>query len=86
MFLVLCVLPSILVLGDSIIERTQFNVQPVLPQTQETSGRMRVRGYVHGEVAGRMDGYFEGYITGHVNLSVSSDGEMEVEAKENEQV
>ena len=86
MVLVLFVLPSLLVLGDSIIERTQFNVQPVLPQTQETSGRMRVRGYVHGEVAGRMDGYFEGYITGHVNLSVSSDGEMEVEAKENEQV
>jgi len=84
MVLVLFVLPSLLVLGDSIIERTHFNIQPVLPQPHESEGRMHVRGYVHGEVAGRMDGYFEGYISGHVNLAVSSDGEMEVEAKVNE--
>ena len=86
MVLVLFVLPSLLVLGDSIIERTHFNIQPVQPQSQQAEGRMYVRGRVRGEASGRLDGYFEGYITGRVNLAVSSDGEIIAEAKDDEKI
>jgi hypothetical protein len=72
MLLVLCVLPSILVLGDSIINRTSFKMKPILPPTRQTEGTMRIRGHVRGYISGMVDGNFDGVLTGEVNAAVST--------------
>ena len=75
-FLVLIVLPSILVLGDSIIEHTKFKMPvPELP-TINTGGLVYVRGRIHGQVNGIVDGEFNGIIRGDVNATVSTETEV----------
>jgi len=75
MILVLCVLPSILVLGDSIINRTSFKMKPVLPPTQTRSGILRIKGHVRGYVSGMVDADFDGILSGEINASVSTEAE-----------
>ena len=82
MVLVLFVLPSILVLGDSIIERTRINIRPVADTGIETEGSVRVRGRVRGQVSGWVDGSFDGVIHGQVSLALASDSMVEEEAEE----
>ena len=77
MVLVLFVLPSLLVLGDSIIERTRINIAPIVPPAVEKDGRTRVRGRVKGQVTGWIDGQYDGVIQGQMNLSLASDSELE---------
>jgi len=77
MVLVLFVLPSLLVLGDSIIERTRINIAPIVPPAVEKDGRTRVRGRVKGQVTGWIDGQFDGVIQGQMSLSLASDSELE---------
>ncbi len=75
--LVLFVLPSILVLGDSIIDRTRFRMQPILPQNQQSSGTLRVRGHIRGYVSGMVDADFNGTLQGQLDAAVSSGSTIE---------
>ena len=76
-FLVLCVLPSILVLGDSIINRTSFRMKPILPPVRQVSGVVRVKGRVRGYVSGMVDGDFDGMINGEFNAAISAQTQLE---------
>lgn len=76
--LVLFVLPSILVLGDSIIERTRFSMKPIsVPKVQQASGTIRLQGHIRGYVNGVVDGSFDGVLHGQVNASISTEGVKE---------
>ena len=74
--LVLCVLPSILVLGDSIINRTSFKMKPILPPARQENGTIRVRGRVRGYISGVVDADFNGVIRGEMDAAVSTDGDF----------
>ena len=71
--LVLCVLPSILVLGDSIINRTSFKIKPILPAAKQASGTVRVQGRVRGYISGVVDADFNGVLHGQINATVSTE-------------
>ncbi len=75
--LVLFVLPSILVLGDSIIERTKFKIKTPEPKRREASGTLRVQGHVRGYISGVVDADFDGILHGKLNASVATEGEAE---------
>lgn len=81
--LVLFVLPSILVLGDSIIERTRFKVKPITLPTHKATGTVRVQGHIRGYVSGMVDADFDGVLHGELNASVSTDGVVEEGESEN---
>lgn len=76
MILVLTVLPSILVLGDSIIERTSFKFKGLAPKTRTASGTIRVQGHVRGYISGVVDADLDGFIHGQLNASVSTEGQI----------
>ena len=84
-FLVLFVLPSILVLGDSIIERTSFKIKAFEPKTRSASGTVRVHGHVRGYISGVVDADIEGIIHGQINASISTDGHFSEGGSENEE-
>ena len=76
-FLVLFVLPAILVLGDSIIERTRFRLHGLpAPRVHTESGTMRVHGHVRGYISGVVDADIDGVIHGDVNAAISTDGSI----------
>lgn len=75
-FLVLFVLPSVLVLGDSIIERTSFQMKKLDLNLKNTNGTMRVQGHLRGYVSGVIDADFNGILHGQMNVSVSTDTEI----------
>ena len=75
-FLVLFVLPSILVLGDSIIERTSFRLKGIEPKTRTATGTVRVQGHVRGYISGIVDADIDGVIHGQLNATLSTDGEI----------
>lgn len=72
LFLVLFILPQILVLGDSIVERTRFALQLPTPRRQEIHGAVRVDGRVRGYVHGYVDGTLHGTIRGDATLQVAA--------------
>lgn len=76
MVLVLFVLPSILVIGDKIIERTSFEMKGVGVNVSEHEefGRMRVKGRMHGYVEGVIDGEVDGIVYGRLHAAVVSSG------------
>ena len=74
--LVLCVLPSILVLGDSIIERTRFKIKVPQPTQSVATGTMVVNGRVKGYISGMVDAEFHGVLHGDLNASISTDGDV----------
>ena len=74
--LVLCVLPSILVLGDSIIERTRFKIKTNQAVPKAVTGTMVVNGRIKGYVSGMVDAEFHGTLHGDLNATVSSEGEV----------
>jgi predicted RND superfamily exporter protein len=78
-FLVLVVLPSILVLGDSIINRTSFKMRAISLPTVQTAGTLRVQGRIRGYVSGIIDGEFNGVVKGQIDASVSTDCSVEKE-------
>lgn len=69
--LVMGVLPQILLVGDSIIERTSFTLKKA-ERTQLTDSRMVVNGLVHGVVNGRVEGYVRGVIIGDVDARIEN--------------
>ena len=73
--LVMAVLPQILLIGETIVERTSFDVKvPVdLSRVNRTaSGNMRVSGRVRGYVNGVIDAEIKGTLNGTLNASVTS--------------
>lgn len=70
-FLVMGVLPQILLLGDSIIERTAFTMK-VPDKIQRTSGTVFVDGRVRGYVSGILDANIRGVIKGDVRAMVDT--------------
>jgi len=75
--LVLFVLPSILVLGDSIIERTRFRIRAMERPVREVSGTVRVQGHVRGYISGVVDADFDGVLHGQLNAAITTDGSGE---------
>jgi predicted RND superfamily exporter protein len=76
-FLVLFVLPSILVLGDSIINRTSFRLPTPEIRTHSATGTIRVQGHVRGYISGMVDADLQGIIHGELNAAVSTDAKIE---------
>ena len=67
MFLVMFILPQILYLGDTIVEKTRFNIKvPEVSRTQ-ASGIVYVNGRVRGRVSGTVDANIHGIIRGDVS-------------------
>jgi len=75
--LVLFVLPSYLVLGDSIIDRTRFRIPAMEAKTRVATGTLRVQGHVRGYVSGVVDADIDGIIHGQLNASISTEGQLE---------
>ena len=78
--LVLLVLPSILVLGDSIIERTSFKLKGIEMPVHTATGTMRVEGHLRGYISGMVDADFNGVLHGQLNAAVSTDGQITEDA------
>ncbi|MGN0596188.1 MAG: RND family transporter [Ruminiclostridium sp.] len=71
-FLVMCVLPQILLVGDIIIEKTSFTIKR--PETvKNRTGIIKVNGRVRGYVSGIVDAEINGIIRGDVNAMLETD-------------
>ena len=82
--LVLGVLPSILVLGDSIIERTSFKMKtPELKKIRSVTGTMKLDGHVKGYFCGTLDGEFTGNMKGDLNATLNTEPQLLTEEEEN---
>lgn len=89
MFLVMCVLPEILLLGDTIIEKTKVTINTPEIVHKET-GRFvvngRVRGYINGYVDADIHGVVRGDMSANVNINnilpKSEEGETDNEPHE----
>ena len=77
--LVLFVLPQILILGDTIIERTSFEMKGVGGITRTASGTMHVNGRVRGYINGVVDAEIKGVLHGQFNASIATGTELTVE-------
>ena len=77
--LVLFVLPQILVLGDSIIERTSFEMKGIGVTTRAASGTMHVNGRVRGYINGVVDAEIKGVLHGQFNASIATGTELTVD-------
>ena len=67
------VLPQILVLGDFIIEKTSFEMKPIVPQTRQATGTMHLQGRVRGYVSGVIDADVNGVLRGQLNAIISTE-------------
>ena len=83
-FLVLFVLPSILVLGDSIINRTSFRLPTPEIRTHSATGTIRVQGHVRGYISGMVDADLQGIIHGELNAAISTDAKFEEAGNDDE--
>ena len=80
--LVMTVLPQLLMLGDTIIERTAITLNRDRKQRFQ-NGVMRLDGHVRGHVSGFVDGEFKGVLRGSVDALIESNyQELEVEDDE----
>ena len=70
--LVFGVLPQILLLGDTLLERTSFEMKTLKLPTRTASGTMRVDGHVRGYISGVVDADFSGVLHGQMNASIST--------------
>lgn len=70
--LVFCVLPQILLLGDTLMERTSFEMKTLKLPTRTASGTMRVDGHVRGYISGVVDADFAGVLHGQMNAAIST--------------
>ena len=69
MLMVMGVLPQILLLGDSVVEKTKFSINRNT-QLQSLSGTMRVNGHLRGYVNGFVDADIRGIVNGTVRASI----------------
>ena len=79
MLLVLFVLPQILILGDTIIERTSFEMKGVSGMTRTASGTMHVNGRVRGYVNGVVDADIKGVLHGQFSANIATGTEFTVD-------
>ena len=70
-FLVMFVLPQILLLGGTVVEKTSFSV-PSAIHRRGASGRVRVDGMVRGEISGTVSGMVHAVVEGKVDLNLIS--------------
>ena len=70
-FLVMCVLPQILLFGDSLIKRTSFNIETNL-RSLARGGTMRIDGRVRGTLNGFIDAEIHGIFTGDLSALVEA--------------
>ncbi|MGN1119367.1 MAG: MMPL family transporter, partial [Oscillospiraceae bacterium] len=70
--LVMFVLPPIMLLGDTIIEKTSFTLKRK-EAVQHRSGYIRVNGRVRGYVSGIVDAQISGIIHGEISAQLDSD-------------
>lgn len=82
--LVMAVLPQILILGDTIIEKTSFELKTINLTPQSYSGTIRVQGLIRGQVNGTLEGNFNGIIKGNMDATVIS-GQVNVEGDESDE-
>ena len=68
-FLVMCVLPQILLLGDTIIRKTSFSINKGAAVTHKT-GLIRVNGKVRGHLDGLIDAEIHGVFRGTLNAVI----------------
>ena len=68
-FLVMCVLPQILLLGDTIIRKTSFSISKGAAVTHKT-GLIRVNGRVRGQLDGLIDAEVHGVFRGTLNAII----------------
>lgn len=73
--LVMCVLPQILLLGDTILQKTQLHFDGLAPRTH--TGLVRVDGRVVGHIEGFVDAEMHGFVRGTVNATVTLGGSAE---------
>ena len=67
----MCVLPQILLFGDTLIRKTSFTIEPNLrPITR--GGAMRIDGRVRGTLNGFIDAEVHGFFTGDLSALVES--------------
>ena len=83
MILVLFVLPSVLVLGDSIIERSRFTIKPIVLPTRQATGTLRLQGHVRGHISGYVDANFDGVLHGQLDAAVSTETRIEEGGQDN---
>lgn len=83
-FLVMGILPQLLLLGDTIIEKTSFKLKAA-PKKLINSGNIKVDGYIRGYINGMVDGSFSGTVDGQLDACVKSVSKQEREASENEE-
>ena len=82
MFLVMCILPEILLLGDTIIEKTKFTINKPEIVHKET-GRFLVNGRVRGYINGFVDADIHGIVRGDMSANVNVNN-ISAEPKEGE--
>ena len=70
-FLVMFVLPQILLLGGTVVEKTSFSM-PSAIRRRGASGRVRVDGMVRGEISGTVSGMVHAVVEGKVDLNLIS--------------
>ena len=68
-FLVMCVLPQILLLGDTIIRKTSFSISKGAAVTSKT-GLIRINGRVRGTMDGLVDAEIHGIFRGTLNAVI----------------
>lgn len=71
LLLVMGALPQLLILGDTIIEKTSFSFKKHERTTVKNS-RITVSGVVHGYVNGRIDGVVTGVIVGDIDAKIEN--------------
>lgn len=76
-FLVMCVLPQILLMGDIIIQKTSFEL-PHPGNMERHVGLIRVDGRVRGRVNGVIDAEVHGVFRGELNAMVDIGGAAEI--------
>lgn len=69
--LVMCVLPQIMLMGDTIIEKTSFTLKK-RDRIQHGAGFIRVNGRVRGYISGIVDAEISGVIRGEVSAQLDS--------------
>ena len=75
--LVFFALPQILVLGDTIIEKTSFKIESKLGKSiKQTSGTIAIDGRVRGYISGIVDADVKGVLTGDVNASIITKSQL----------
>lgn len=79
--LVIFVLPQLLYLGDTIIERTSFKIKTIEPM-YKSKGKVRVQGRIQGYVKGEIDAIVDGTISREIKPMINNKDDMEVNSEE----